>query len=366
MNHLSRRSFAQLLGTAALAGVAPVKGQASAPALRNVRLSANENPYGPSPAALEAMRNAFAVASRYPDAEVDDLASDIAKLHGVADSQVVLGAGSSEILKLASVAFTSPSRALVMADPTFEALAMNVAATGATIRKIPLDASYAHDLGKMLDATRGAGLVYICNPNNPTATITADSRIREFLAAVPAETTVLVDEAYHHYVTSSDYASVTDLIPKYPNLVVTRTFSKIFGLAGVRVGYCVAHPSSIAQLRKHQAWDPVNVFGLVAARTSLQDTQHVAKYRRINADTKSWLRGELASLGYRMLPSEANFVMIDIGREIRPLIGEMRTGGVAVGRVFPALPKHMRVTIGTPDEMKRFMDVFAATMKKAA
>lgn len=359
MPQLSRRAFAQLIGTAAAATAlhpAPSLAKTTTTALRSVRLSANENPYGPSASALQAMRDAFPQARLYPDDAVDELIAKIAASHGVPENQVLLGDGSSEILKLSGMAFTDAKRPLLVADPTFEALAIAAKMQGADVVKVPLDSSYAHDVAKMLDASRGAGLVYICNPNNPTATITPDKALRSFLAAVPAETAVLVDEAYHHYATSSEYSSVVDMVAKQPNLIVSRTFSKIYGLAGLRCGYCVAQEGMIRKLNAQQAWDTVNIMALVAARASLDDKQHVADHRKRNSDTKAWLRDHVQRLGYQMLPSEANFVMIDIQRDVKPVITTMRSNGVQVGRLFPALPHHLRVTVGTPEQMERFVN----------
>jgi histidinol-phosphate aminotransferase len=353
MPTLSRREFAQLLGGAAAIAAFPVQ---AAPQKAAIRLNANENPYGPSPAALQAMRDAFPESSRYPDAEIESLTEDVAKLHAVDENQVLLGAGSSEILKLAVAAFAGAQRPVVMADPTFESVGQHARANGIEVRRVPLDASFAHDTTKMLEAVHGAGLIYVCNPNNPTATITPDKKLREFLAAVPADTVVLVDEAYHHYVTSTEYSSVMDLIAKHPNLIVCRTFSKVYGMAGLRCGYSVAQHGLIAKLQAQKAFDSVSLMALVAARASLRDAQHVVEHRRRNSDTRSWLRQNVERLGYRMLPSEANFVMIDVGKDVKPLILSMRADGVRVGRLFPAMPHHLRVTIGTPDEMQRFVD----------
>ncbi len=352
---LSRRAFAQLAGTAAAMAAVP-RIVTARPVPGNVRLSANENPYGPSPSAFQAMRDAFSQVRLYPDEAVDELVASIATLHGVTERQVLLGDGSSEILKLSGMAFTGARRPLVVADPTFEALAIAARAQGAEVKKVPLDASYGHDVAKMLDVSRGAGLVYICNPNNPTATITPDKALRAFLASVPVETTVLVDEAYHHYATSSDYASVVDLVASRPNLIVSRTFSKIYGLAGLRCGYCVAQEGMIRKLNAQQAWDTVNIMALAAARASLGDRAHVIDHRKRNSDMRAWLRDHVQRLGFRMLPSEANFVMIDIGRDVKPVIASMRGSGVQVGRLFPAMPHNLRVTIGKPEEMQRFVD----------
>ena len=363
---LSRRAFAQLLGTGAAATAFAPRLAYSAPraaARPNgiVRLNANENPYGPSPAAIAAMRDAFGMSARYPDDEVDNLTADVAKLHGVGVDGVIIGAGSSEILKLAAAAFTSPSRKLVMAAPTFESIGRYATVAGAEVVNVPLDAAYAHDLAKMA-AVSDAGVIYICNPNNPTASITPAAAMRSFLAAVNPSTIVLVDEAYHHYVTSPNYESVIPLIATRPNLIVARTFSKIYAMAGLRAGYAVGQPEVIRKLDTQKAYDSMSVMALVAARASLADTAHVVEGRKRNAETKRELLGRLAKLGYKVVPSEANFVMIDLGREVKPVIGALRDRKVHVGRLFPAMPKHLRVTIGTPEEMDRFMEAFSSTM----
>lgn len=360
---LSRRAFAQIIGTGtALAAVVPLRLLAKTPE-QALRLSANENPLGASPLAIAAMRDALSMAWSYPDEAADALIDDIARLHGVANDQVILGAGSSEILHVAALAFLSPQRKLVTADPTFESLGASAKALNAGIVKIPLDANHAHDLPQMLAASRYAGLVYICNPNNPTATLTAKDDVRKFITSVPSTTGVLVDEAYHHYVTSDRYESVIPLIAVHPNLVVARTFSKIYGMAGLRCGYAVGQRGAIARLAAQQQWDSVNCVALAAARASLADRKWAADGQRQNSQTRQWLTSQLDRLGYRVLPSEANFVMIDMRREVRPIITSFRERGVRVGQLFPARPQHMRVTIGTPEQMKRFASTFAEVVK---
>lgn len=359
---VSRREFAQLValgaGAAALGRTTFAKAAPVAPR-RLIRLSANENPYGPSPAAVDAMRAALAAAPRYPDDEVDALIAAIAKLHAVSDDQIVLGDGSSEILKLAAAAFTGNERKLVMADPTFEAAGHYARAAGAQTVRVPLDAAYAHDLAKMA-AVQGAGLIYVCNPNNPTASITPKETVRTFLANVPPSTAVLVDEAYHHYVESPHYESVVPLIATHPNLIVARTFSKIYAMAGIRAGYAVAQRETASRLRMQQAWDSMNVIALIGARASLGDAKHVVDGRRRNTETRNHTVASLNRLGYDVIPSAANFIMIDTRKPVKPIITAMRSQGVRVGRLFPAMPQHLRVTIGTPQEMQRFLDVFAS------
>ena len=347
---LSRRHFGRLIGTAA--AVAAVPRLATAVPAKEVRLSANENPYGPSPAAMRAIRESLAEVSLYPFDGEERLAAAIARHHGLSTSEVILGNGSSDILHLAAAAFP---RKLVTADPTFESIARHVGAIGGEVVKVPLTATHAHDLEKMLDAARGASLVYLCNPNNPTGTITPKAAVRAFLDAVPPSVTVLVDEAYHHYAMSSDYESVAPLVATKPNLVVARTFSKVYGMAGLRCGYGIAQAKTIQQLAKHQAYDVMNNVVLAAAETSLADQEYVALARKRNHDTRAWLTAELRKLGLAHLPSETNFVMIDLRRDVRPVIAALRERNVRVGRLFPAMPKHLRVTIGTPEQTAAFV-----------
>jgi histidinol-phosphate aminotransferase len=359
---LSRRQFARFVAVGVgAAAVAPNLARAkSAAAGRVVRLSSNENPYGPSPVALDAMRQALALSPRYPDDEMDELIATIARLHGVADEQVVAGAGSSEILKVtASAAFVGSNRKVVMADPTFESIEHYARSVGAGAVKVPLNANFEHDLAKMA-AVADAGAIYVCNPNNPTGSITPKQAVRSFLDAVPASTIVLVDEAYHHYVDSADYESVIGLIPTHPNLIVARTFSKIYAMAGLRAGYAVASRELAGRLRNHQAFDALSVVALTGARASLGDAKPVADGKKRNTETRQQTVAAITKLGYSVVPSEANFIMIDTRRPVRPLIGAMRDGGVRVGRLFPALPNHLRVTIGTPEEMERFLSAFKA------
>ena len=363
---LTRRAFGQLIGAGAAAATFSPRLAWSAPSTRRgngiVRLSANENPYGPSPAAINAMRDAFGEASRYPDDEADLLVADVAKLHDVSTGSVILGDGSSEILKLVAAAFTSPSRKLIMASPTFEAIGHYAKVTNADIVNIPLDANYAHDVVKMA-AVADAGVIYICNPNNPTGSITPAAALRSLIESANPSTIILVDEAYHHYAASPAYESVIPMIASRPNLIVARTFSKIYGMDGLRAGYAIAHPDVVKKLDAQKAWDSMNVMALVAARASLADTAHVAEGRKKNAETKRDLLARLAKLGYKVVPSETNFVMIDLGREVKPVIGALRERKVQVGRLFPAMPKHLRVTIGTPEEMERFMEAFAGVVR---
>ena len=358
---ISRRRFALLLGAGAAAAVVkPELSLATEPVARStgagvVRLSANENPYGPSPKGLKAMSEAFDLACRYPDDHNDELIEALAKLNGVNHDQILLGDGSSEILDLCAETFTGPKQGkLAAADPTFEAIINNASINGAEVVKVPLTSTFSHDLPKMAAATK-EGLIYICNPNNPTASITPKNDLRDFIAKTQRETTILVDEAYFHYADSPDYESVIPLVNDHPNLIVSRTFSKIYGMAGLRCGYCVAQKETIGRIRPHQMWDSVNCMALAAAIASLNDPEQVANGKRLNREAKTFVTGELDKMGYEQIPSQANFFMFDAKRPVVPLIKALKEHNVQVGRLFPALPNYMRVTIGKKSEMEAFL-----------
>ena len=365
---VSRRKFAQLLGAGAAATLVRPRLSFAKPTQPNatsstaggtvVRLSANENPYGPSPKGLQAITDSFGIACRYPDEHNNVLIEKLAKLNGINHDQILLGDGSGEILKLCAETFTGQQRGpLIAADPTFEAILKNAAANGAEVVKVPLTNSFAHDLPKMLTAARGS-LIYVCNPNNPTASITPKDELRDFIAKTPRETMILVDEAYFHYADSPDYESVIPLTKDHPNLIVSRTFSKIYGMAGLRCGYCVAQKETIDRMRPFQMWDSVNIMALAAASASLDDPDQVPNGQRLNSEAKMFVTSELARAGYKTIPSQANFIMIDCRRPVVPLIKAMKEQNVHVGRLFPALPNHMRVTIGKKTEMETFVSAF--------
>ena len=365
---VSRRKFAQLLGAGAAAVVVrpslsfakPTQSVATplAESGNIVRLSANENPYGPSPKAFQAITESFGLACRYPDEHNNVLIDKLAKLNGVNHDQILLGDGSGEILKLCAETFTGPQNGkLVAADPTFEAILNNASANGAEVVKIPLTSTFAHDLPKMLAVAKG-GVIYVCNPNNPTASITPKEELRDFIAKTPRETMILVDEAYFHYANSPDYESVISLVKEYPNLIVSRTFSKIYGMAGLRCGYCVAQKETIERMRRNQMWDSVNCMALAAATASLDDPDQVTNGKRSTNEAKQFTISELDKIGYKQIPSQANFIMFDCKKPVVPLIKAMKERNVHVGRLFPALPNHMRVTIGKKSEMETFLAAF--------
>jgi histidinol-phosphate aminotransferase len=361
---MTRRGFGAALGAAAGAvvlqrGLAPAAAEVSIALGQRadaIQLNSNENPYGPSAAAREAAARSLDVAGRYPDAREDELRGAVAKVHGVAPEQIQLGCGSSDILRMAVAAFLGPDRKVIAAEPTFEAVLAYNRVTGARAVKVPLDNAFRHDLQRMAAACDAAtGLVYICNPNNPTGTVVTGDELAAFLARVPASVTVLLDEAYHHFVEDPGYRSGQDLLAAHPNLIVVRTFSKIYGMAGMRLGYAVAAKEKVEALGRFASFSNTNAAVLAAALASLAEPDLVPRMKRRLNDTRKWLTGQLTADGRRFIQSEANFVMIDTGRDVAPLIASFAAGKILVGRRFPSMPTWLRVSVGTPAEMAAFV-----------
>ena len=361
---LSRRGFAGALGAAFGAALLETRiaGAAEAAAAADasggpIRLDANENPYGPSDGARRAAEEALLrSANRYPDEAAREMRQAVAAHHGVALEQVVLGCGSSQILQMADASFLGTGRTLIAAEPTFEAVLRYAATFRDDAVKVPLTAEFRHDLEKMAAAAdEKTGLIYVCNPNNPTGTVVGARELAAFVDRVPAAAVVLVDEAYHHFVEDRGYESALGLVARHPNVVVARTFSKIYGLAGMRLGYAVGSPAVIPRLAAFASWDNVNAAVLAAARASLEDKDLVPQRRRLLNDTRRWLCGELARDERRFIASETNFVMIDLGSDIAQAIRAFHARDIRVGRKFPSMPNWLRVSIGRREEMAAFV-----------
>jgi histidinol-phosphate aminotransferase len=368
---LSRREFAVSMGVAAAAAAA--RPTMAFPAMQRparaarpagaILLNANENSYGPSPKALEAMTGSQSIAMRYPDAAYGALQKQVADLHGVSDEQILFGCGSVEILRVTDAAFLAPDKNIVAAEPTFEAVLEYAKVTRSPAIKVPMTAEFRHDLPAMAaQCTSRTGVVYVCNPNNPTGTIVGSDEMARFFEAVPKSTLILVDEAYHHFVEDPRYASATAWIGKMPNLIVARTFSKVYGLAGMRLGYAVGSKEAIERMRPYSTVDNGNAAVLAAASVSLQDAGYVADCRKRIVDSRRWVTEQLRALNFRVTDSQANFFMTDVRGDVTPLIEEFRTRNVYVGRKFPSMASWMRVSIGTSDEMRAFMEAFREIM----
>lgn len=336
-----------------------------------IRLNANENPYGPSPKALEAIATCGVSAARYPDPVLPRMREAIAQLHGVKPENILLGCGSGEVLRVADLAFLAPGQNVVAAEPTFEAVLSYARVTHADGEKIPLTADHRHDLPRMAAAcTSKTAIVYVCNPNNPTGTIVRREQMKEFVERVPPATLILVDEAYYHFPDDPGYSSVIDWIGEHPNIVVARTFSKVYGLAGMRLGYAVGSKETIVKMGRHTLWDNCNVGVLPAALASLTDAEHVESCRSRLNRTRRWLMNELAKEGRGFTDSQANFLMIDMGTDVQPIIEQFRVRNILLGRRFPSMSNFLRVTIGTQPEMETFLaalrEIAPARASKAA
>jgi histidinol-phosphate aminotransferase len=326
-----------------------------------VRLHLGENGYGASPKAVAAIRGLGSdVASRYPDASERALRARIAEVHHIEEDRVVVGCGSRDILRAAAVVFADPGTRTIVAQPTFGFMSEVGRAAGTQIVGVPLRSDYAHDLEAMLSSAEGApGLFYICNPNNPTGSLTRRADIEAFLAKAPGNARVLIDEAYHHYVGgSSDYASFIDRPVDDPRVIVVRSFSAIHGLAGLRVGYAVASRQAAGALDAARLPDGVNAIAAIAAMAAMADTEHVRVSARRNADERQEFCNQANARMLRTIDSQANFVMLNVGRPAAGMIEHFRKHGVLVGGPFPTFDKYIRVSIGTPADMDAFWRVW--------
>jgi histidinol-phosphate aminotransferase len=360
----SRRDFAKTVGGSLVAAAyAPVLGAAQGgrheqpPPPGAIRINFNENPYGPSPKALAALAACGEIASRYPDAAYFALAAALAQKHGVNPQNIALGCGSTEILCIADEAFLAPGKNVVAADPTFEAVIEYVNAGHGAATKVPLTPDYRHDLNAMAArCTRETGLVYVCNPNNPTGTIVSRDELAAFVDRVPPSAMILVDEAYFEFAQDPNYGTAIGLIARHPNVMVSRTFSKVYGMAGMRLGYAVGAKESIGKLRPYNL-QPFNgnAAVLAAAHASLSDLDHISECGKKITGTRAWLCERLAKDGRKCIPSQANFVMIDMNADVQPIVAEFRARKILVGRRFASMPNFLRVSIGTRPEMETFV-----------
>jgi len=324
-----------------------------------LRLSSNENPLGLAPAARQAVVEAIVNANRYPGQWSAPVQAAIAKDLGVANENVVLGAGSTEILQMAVQAFQSPRAPLVLAEPTYEDVPFYHRPLAYEPIAVPLGPGMAHDLGRMREAAEKGGrpaLVYLCNPNNPTGTLTPSRDVDAWIADAPEATLFLVDEAYFEYASDPSYWTALKWVGSKPNVIVVRTFSKIYGMAGMRLGYGVAHPDTAGRLRDFICRNNVNVLASAAAMASMADEGLVARSLKVNGDAKAIATGTLDDLGLEHLPTQTNFILHRIHGDLQAYIGRMRDHGIRVGRPFPPMLEWNRVSFGLPEEMERWAD----------
>jgi histidinol-phosphate aminotransferase len=329
---------------------------------KGIHIDANENPLGPCDAARTAMIDIVPRGGRYlMDMEMD-LTSTFAKQEGLDPASVMAFAGSSEPLHYTVLTFTDKSKPLVVADPGYEAPMWAAKIAGADVIKVPLadpKGAASHDIKAMLAASTTPGVIYICNPNNPTGTCTARADIEYAVANAPKGTILLIDEAYIHL---SDAPRSIDFVKEGKDVIVLRTFSKLYGMAGIRMGFAIGRPDLLKQISAHGGFNALPITALAAAKTSLLQTDLVASRRKIIGDTRidtiAWLKSE----GHATTPSESNCFMLETGRPGKEVLAAMAAKEIYIGRIWPAWPTQVRITVGTHDEMLAFRKAFKEVM----
>jgi histidinol-phosphate aminotransferase len=371
-NALSRRHFVGGLAAAlGYLGLDPRSGLADAAQAGGGRaaldeydslakLASNENNWGPPQSVMDAMNGAWKYVNRYgyPDGNIVEA---IAEHHGVSREHILLGAGSGEILNVVGTTYLRGGKKVVGVEPSYGSVYSHASRLNAEAVLLPLDADFRQNIPRMIEATkrnyREVGFVYLCNPNNPTGLIVTKDEVQQLLDGIPEDIPVLIDEAYHHYVEDGRYAESIPYVKAGRKVIVARTFSKISALAAMRLGYAVAPPSMIEEMRPY-AISSINALVKWGGAAALKDTAAQDRVRRMTRELRTKYSRELEAYGYEVIPSETNFFMVAIHRQIQPVIGEFRKHGVLVGRPFPPMLEHMRVSIGTAEEMERFMAAF--------
>jgi histidinol-phosphate aminotransferase len=327
---------------------------------RMAKLSSNENNFGIPDSVMKAMNGAWKYANRYgyPDG---DIVGAIAAHHGVKPENVLLGAGSGEILDVTGTTFLLGNKKVIGCDPTYNSVYQHATAIKADAIKVGLKADYSQDIPKMIElANQRAseiGLFYLCNPNNPTGMVVPKQEVKAVIEGIPKDMPILIDEAYHHFVESPQYETSVPYVLEGRPIVIARTFSKIAALAAMRLGYAIA-PAPIIQKMRPYSMGSINALVKWGGVASLKDTAAQEDVKRKVVALRTKTSNELKAYGYDVIPSETNFIMVSIGRQIQPVIEEFRQKEILVGRPFPPMLEHMRVSIGTPEEMDRFMAAF--------
>lgn len=363
MNNLSRRNWLRvsgLAGASSLIGTSRLSGSIIADFSDKktstegiIRLSSNENPYGPSPKVRTAMTNSFDDVCRYPGMFYKELVAMLAEKHNVPMDHIILTAGSTEGLKMAGLTFGGEGSNIVAADPVFLALQNYAEQFGTYIHKVPVTSDMTHDLEAMeMRITQSTRLVYICNPNNPTSALEPADKLESFCKAISKRTTVFADEAYFDYIQDPNYPSMIDLVRKGMNVIVARTFSKVYGLAGIRIGYLIARPDIVKRLGKTAMAGP-NVLAVAAAKEALKDQEFYRFSIDQNLVMRKMVTDTLDELNLTYVPSACNFVFFHTGRPISEVNKTYMQQGIRVGRAFPPLEDWCRVSMGTLEQVEQ-------------
>jgi histidinol-phosphate/aromatic aminotransferase/cobyric acid decarboxylase-like protein len=323
-----------------------------------VKINANENPLGPCPEAAEAAMKIVRNGGRYLYEETFGFQETMAELEGLKPNYVQPYAGSSAPLHQAVLAFTSPAKPFVTADPGYEAGERAARFIGAKVIAVPLTKTYAHDVKAMAAASPDAGLIYVCNPNNPTGTLTSRADLEWLVENKPKGSILLLDEAYIH-IAGAQMGS--DFVAKDKDVIILRTFSKIYGMAGLRAGAALGRPDLLQKIAPYSA-GALPVTGMIAATTSLKSKTLVPERRKIIGDVREDVFAFLDKNKFKFVPSVSNKFMVDVGRPGGQVIEAMRKEKVYIGRVWPSWPTYVRVSVGTQDEMNKFKTAFLKVM----
>jgi histidinol-phosphate aminotransferase len=332
------------------------------------KLANNENNWGIPESVMDAMEGAWKYAGRYgyPDPGITQA---IAEYDGVKPENIMLGAGSGEILNVVGVTFLQGGKKVLGVTPSYNSVYSHATSLKAEAITMPLTSDYRQDIGQLIDIANKRqseiGFVYIVNPNNPTGVIVTKDEIKQLIEGIPAGMPVLLDEAYHHYVDDPAYATGMPYVTQGRPVIVARTFSKIAGMAAMRIGYGVATPDILQKMRPYSTGS-VNVLARYGAVATLKNPKTMAEVKQKTKQLREKTSKELRDLGYEVIPSQTNFFMVGLRREVQPVIQAFREEGVLVGRPFPPMTQHLRVSVGTAEEMDRFMAAFKKVMARPA
>jgi histidinol-phosphate aminotransferase len=364
----SSELFAQAAGAQATATTQRFGGS-DADYDRMVKLASNENNYGPPKAVMDAMQGAWKYANRYgyPDG---DVVETIASFHGLKPENVLLTAGSGEVLQVVGTTYLTNGKKVVGADPSYGSVYQHATNIKADAIKVALRKDFTADIPAMIKAANDnaaqVGFFYLCNPNNPTGVVVPKDEVAAVVNGVPKGMPILIDEAYHHFVDDPRYAESVNYIKEGKPVIVARTFSKIAALAAMRIGYALAPAELIRQMRPY-SMGSVNVLAKWGAVASLKDVAGQADVKKKIIDTRNKTQRELEGYGYPTIPSQTNFFMVSLeGRTVQPVITEFRDKGILVGRPFPPMVNHLRVSVGTPEDMDKFVKAFKEIFPKKA
>ncbi|WP_372973082.1 histidinol-phosphate transaminase [Muriicola sp.] len=369
MNNLDRRRWLKTIGLTSgltlmggLPAVAWEQTEAKTSLAGPVRLSSNENPFGPSKRVRSVISNSFDIACRYPFQYLTQLVTEIAEKEGVSRDCVVVTGGSTEGLKATGLVYGLEGGEVIAADPTFQSLLTYAENFGAYVHRVPLNERMEHDLEAMARrVTSKTRLVFLCNPNNPTGTLLNRDNLKDFCLSHEDKAVIFSDEAYYDFIMEPDYPSMVELVKEGRNVIVSKTFSKVYGLAGMRIGYLIARPD-IADRLKNAVMANTNVLAIEAAREALKDDDFYKFSLQMNAEAKQYIYKTLDDLDLRYIPSHTNFVFFKTGRQIRDVISEMQKENVLIGRPFPPMYEWARISTGTMDEVKEFATALRKVM----